>query len=230
MENGNKKIRLPLALILLPAIMLATMFAAVGCNDSPIKWKPTEAQKMAADLTVRDLRSLTPYVEHAADGLLVEATKAAEVTQTYLGLPAKRTQSGVAANVAMIAAAEADANRPDPTPAQVGDSILDQVERGITTGSDIADRLLTVAAGVAGAWGFGRVKKKIDTTRLALTDAEGRAEITLTALRQVVRGVDDYKAAAAPAEKDALKKQFAISQDAETRKIVAVVKTDGVVG
>lgn len=171
-------------------VVAALLLLAAGCTGTGMRWAPTELQKQAADLTVRDVAALKGKVFLGVEPIRVEAQRAAEVTQTYMGLPAQRPLSIDEANPALLDAAASDAARPPPTPGEVGDAVVTQIERVAQTGFGLAELVLTGLTGVAGAWGCVKAKNKIggwrDQTRLAQLSAGE----TLAALREVAAGID----------------------------------------
>lgn len=171
-------------------VVMLTLVCCVGCSaDFPFKWRPSEQQKQAADLTVRDLQALTPYVEAGAEPIRREAQQAAEITQTYLGLPKTRPQPVASTNVAVLMAAQSDADRPDPTAGQVGNAIVDQATKITTTGFGLAELLLTAAGSITGVWGFGKVKRRVDGWKDQAGEAEHKAADSIQAIREIVKGI-----------------------------------------
>lgn len=200
--------------------VVAVLLLVAGCTGTGMKWAPTEQQKQAADLTVRDVVALKGKVFLGVEPIRAEAQRAAEVTQTYMGLPAQRPLSIDEANPALLDAAASDAAIPPPTPGQVGDAVVTQIERVAQTGFGLAELVLTGLTGVAGAWGLVKAKNKIggwrDQTRLSQLSA---AE-TLAALREVAAGIDQLP----PATRAEVKAIQAQHQSDATEELVATVR------
>lgn len=202
-------------------LIIASMLVGIlsGCsNDFPFKWRPTEQQKQAADLAVKDIAALAPHVAQVAEPIRREAQASAETTQTYIGLPKQRPQPVSPANDQIIRQAATDAARPAPTTGQVGGAIVAQAEQITTTGFDLAELLLTAAGSVAGVWGLGKVKRRVDGFKTRANEAEGRVGETLQAIREIVRGVDQLD----PETKTKVK--AAQLQSLQTERIVADAK------
>ncbi len=199
--------------------LLGLSLLMTGCTaEFPLKWKPTESQKQAADLTVRDLQALVPHVAPEAEIIRNEAQHAAEVTQTYLGLPKIRAVPVAPGNVQVIADAQVDANRPAPTIGQVGEAVIAEGQKLTTTGFSLAEVLLTSVGSIAGIWGAGKFKGKIDTWKTTAGDSQVKVNETIEALRQVVQSID-----ALPADTKAAVKKVQ-QQSAATEMLVAEVR------
>lgn len=182
-----KRVIVVLMLVAVGAVCFA------GCSGSwPFKWKPTEEQKQAGDLTVKDIQALEPHVDNAGEPIRREALVGAEVTQTYLGLPKKRLQPVSPANEPILqqAATDANANQPAPTTGQVGQAMIDEAAQATTAGFTLAQLILGAASSVAGVWGYGRVKRRVDGWKDRAGTAEIKANETIEAIREIVRGVD----------------------------------------
>ena len=203
------------ALVMMVVVVLAVCVA--GCtSDFPLKWKPTEQQKQAADLTVKDLQALHPYVAPEAEPLRVEAHRSAEITQTYIGLPKDRPQPISPQNQPMLQQAAQDANRPPPTVGQVGTAVVDQAAKITETGFDLTEVILAAVGTIAGTWGFGKVKSRVDGWRDGAASAEAQVNETMRALQEVVQSIDhldpETKAKVKAAQQQSLETQQLVSE------------------
>ena len=170
---------------------LAIAVILAGCTaEFPLKWKPTEPQKQAADLAVKDIQALAPHVAPAAEPIRAEAQQAAEITQTYLGLPKTRPVPVAQANPQLLAQAREAATRPTPTIGQAGDAVISEGQRLTQTGFSLAELALTAFGSIAGIWGAGKFKGKIDGWRNTAQESQWKVNDTLEALRQVVQSID----------------------------------------
>lgn len=200
-------------------MLIVLVIGVAGCSGSfPLKWKPTEQQKQAADLAVKDIQSLAAHVTPEAQAIRAEAQQAAEVTQTYLGLPKNRPQPASPANQAVLQQAAADATRPPPTAGQVGQAVVDEASQIAASGFDMAELILTLIGGVAGTWGLGKIKRRTDEWRNTAATAEHRVGETLQALQEVVQGIDRLD----PATRTVVK--AAQQQTGKTQQLVAAAK------
>lgn len=200
--------------MLMLVAVLAVCFA--GCSGEwPFKWKPTEDQRQAADLTVADLDALPPFTDDAGKPILDEARVAARTTQAYMGLPKNRPRPVNPTNQPMLTQAATDANRPGPTPGEVGTAIVNEAAQVTTSGFALADLLLTAGGTVAGLWGLNKAKGRFDGWKNRATGAEGQIGLTLQALREVVQGIDQLT----PEIKATVK--AAQRQSRETERLVA---------
>lgn len=205
-------------------VATAVLLLVAGCTGTGLKWSPSEQQKQAADLTVRDVSALKGKVFLGAEPIRAEAQRAAEVTQTYMGLPAQRPATIDEANPALLDAAASDAAKPPPTPAQVGDAVITKIERVAQTGFGLAELVLTGLTGVAGAWGLVKVKNKVGGWRDQARTSQLSAAETLAALREVAAGIDQLPAGV-KAQVKAIQRQH---QSDATEKLVATVRKSDV--
>lgn len=202
-------------------LVLVAFLAALlgGCTQAfPFKMRPTESQKRAADLTVKDLVALKPHVTPVGEPIRGEAETAAEITQTYFGLPKERAVSQAAGNPLVLAEAQAAATRPDPTLPEVIGRTIEEVEQGAQVGFGLLDAALTAAASIAATWGLGRYAGGIKKIKARAKEAEGQVLLTAAALREIVTGVqsldDDTRAKVKAAQR----------QSPATVKLVAEAK------
>jgi hypothetical protein len=129
------------------AVLIVSLY---GCADNPLRFAPTEAQKQAIDLTVTDSLALAPHVDPAGQPILTEATDAAKITQTYLGLPTARPTTLAAGNATILGqAATVAAAR--PTPAQTvaaGEKVANDALGTVTQGITAVLALVATGAGI----------------------------------------------------------------------------------
>jgi len=178
----------------LAAIAAALALTFAGCSDSMIRWQPTAEQKQAAAITTDATAALRGTVTPAAEPVRVAAHRAARATQTYMGLPAKPIDlEDLPGLAAAIAQAEQDAAKPGPTLADAATDIVDRLEGGTEAGVALADRLLTIAASVAGSFGVAGSGAWIAKARKARKSAEEKAKAVAEALRETVLAIDDAK-------------------------------------
>ena len=204
--------------ICIVAIVLAAALLAVGCSGGmPVRWQPSEQQKQAADLAVKDLAALTPHVAAPGQPLRQEAARAAEITQTYVGLPSERLRPGATLNQQVLDQADDDAARAPPTAGQVAESVLARAEQIAQAGFGWAKMLLTSAGSIAATWGAVKVAQRIGGVRERADAAETALGESLQALREVAAGIDEL-----PAEtKGQVKAAQANHQSRETELLVA---------
>lgn len=125
----------------------SVLFGCAGVDGTAMRWAPTEAQKQAADLTVRDTQALKPHVPAIAEPIRSEAERAARATQAYVGLPETPLDAAVASEVSVpdpvkettLSDAEQASARPKPT-------VVDTTN----TGFGILEALLGTIGGVGG--------------------------------------------------------------------------------
>lgn len=179
---------------IIAGLVLLTVLGAIalfsGCTASaPFRWQPTEVQKQAADLAVQDVAALRGAVNPGHEPIRQEAEAASRTTQAYLGLPEQRLAPVQPDNDAVIITAQQDANRDQP-------SIADVAGHGM----DTADTILTILGSIAGTAGFGIAGKKVLNVRNTLrsqreaivehaTDSDQRAQ----AIRELVRNIQTIK-------------------------------------
>lgn len=198
------------------------MSCPLGCSGMPIRWQPTEAIKQAADLSVADYRAVEPHVPADARFLVIEGRTAAEVVQAYTGLPKQRAQSLADTNSGMLSQAQSDANRPPPTPAQVGSAVIDRVEAVADTGFSLAQVILTALTGIAGAGGLFKLRERFVRYKTQAGQFEDVAAETFESFREVIQGIDNMP----PGLKRQVKKVFKDGkvQSPETEQLVAVAR------
>lgn len=192
-----------------------------GCTQAfPFKMAPTESQKRAADLAVKDLAILQGHVQPAVEPIREEGQAAAEIAQTYFGLPKERAISQAANNPFMLADAQAAATKPDPTLQEVVIGGIAEAEAGAAVGFNLLDAALTAAVSIAGAWGLGRHVSGIKKLKAGAEEAKAQVTLTADALREVVTGVQALDADT----KAKVKAAQSSSQSPATAKLVAEAK------
>ena len=207
----------------LATLLLATMLC--GCSpDYPFKWKPTEAQKQAADITVKDVMALEPYVAPEAQPIRQEALMAAEVTQTYMGLPNVRPTPMAAINPATLAGAAGDAAKPPPTFGEVGNAVVDEIGKKSDAVFGLADSILALVATIAGTYGATKLGGKVNGWRQDKNTLQDKANVQFQALREIIAGIDQLT----PELKTQVKDIMGKVQTGGTTQIVARVKTGDV--
>jgi len=174
--------------MILGAVLAAALLA--GCADMPVRWQPTEAQKQAADLVVRDLAALKPAVPEAAEPIRAEAETAALTAQAYMGLPAQRPAPVQPANAEVLNQAAADAAKAQPTAGETAAAVLAAAQQAADTGFTLVQTLLAAGGAVAGTWSAGKIARKISGLQDKAADAQTRANATFQALGEVVGGID----------------------------------------
>jgi len=183
-----------------------------GCMDMPLRWQPTEAQKRAADLTVTDLNYLHPRVAEGSKLVIQEATNAARATQTYVGLPKERPTSLAAENAAILDQANADAaNQP---------TLIQGAEAAGKLAFPLIELLLTGGISIGGTLGAKKVVSVFQNAKQTAADAQLKYDDTLTAIKEVVAGIQNL-----PADvKAQVKAEQAKSQSNGTKELVALAK------
>ena len=201
--------------------IVIVMSNAAGCTgDWPLRWKPTEQQKQASDLVVKDLHAIGPHVEPLGEPIRLEALAGAETTQQYMGLPEKRPMPVAPENPGILAQAQADASRPRPTVMDAAREGVEEVSRVTEAAFPLVDQLLTIAATVAGVWGLGRGRQYVTNLKTKASEAEGQVGATVEAMRQTVGAVDEFLATTKPEQKAALKAVLGERQDKAAKMLV----------
>ncbi|HOD84588.1 MAG: hypothetical protein BWX88_05295 [Planctomycetes bacterium ADurb.Bin126] len=209
-RNGMWFVGAAIVVLMIVAGMLA------GCTEMPVRYAPTEEQKQAADLAVTNLQALAPHVDQPGQPVRQEALAAAQVTQSYVGLPEKRPVSLAAENAETIGRAAQVATR-RPTVADTAYAVIGQAEQVANVGFNLLDVLLAGAGGILATWGGGKVAGRIGQIRSQRDEYGQKLGETFEALRQIVRGVDNLDDETRAKVKQA---QSAV-QDAATQMIVA---------
>ena len=177
-----------------------------GCNGSPLRFAPSEAQKQAAwqsHLIARTVDTAGAEADSPATNALVQGTQAA---LAYSGMPAEPTTEDIDATLAQ---ANADATR-RPT----GADVIDAVDDGLGLGAD-----LLLALGLGGTVIGG--KKIADL----IAAARQRAE----ALKEVILNNELFKAQAEAAGNEQaldLFKKAQLAQTQETKILVTATKAE----
>lgn len=191
-----------------------------GCNGSPLRLAPSEAQKQNAYLHTRTtqlaaLQAREDEASPAVQALTVAATKQSDAILAYTGLPttlppANTVDEVLAANnVKITEQAQQDANQ-RPTWA----NIIDAVDEGLGLGAD-----LLLALGLGGTAIGG--KKILDV----IAAARQRAE----AAKQIVLNNELFKAEAKAAGNTQALNLFSAAQSAqtpETKILVTAIKAE----
>jgi len=207
--------------VVLAALALALVLALAGCGvKNPFKWQPTEPQKRAADLSARNWVVVKPHVQPAGEPIREEGEAAAELTQTYMGLPKERAVSQAPGNPFMFAEAQVDAARPPPALPTVIRQTIDDVEEGAQVGLALVTAALTAAGSIAATWGLGKYAGGIKKIKDRAKQAEGQVTLTAEALREVVGGIQGLDDATKAKVKAGQK------QSAATAKLVAAAKAE----
>lgn len=200
----------------LALLIVAMTITIIGCTDADlIRWRPSEDQKKNADLAVQaadELSEVTPD-SHAEVGAL--ARKTTRVNQRYIGQPEEivRLEDYAEANAVADRASQDAAQR--PTLEQGAEYTIDKT-------AGVVGALLSGAAGVAGIWGFGKVRGRMkdykqDVDRLSI------------ALKETVQSVGEAMREAIPPEtmaefKDLLAKRQSPKTRAEIDKAKAATR------
>jgi hypothetical protein len=196
-----------------------------GCSaEFPVKWKPSEPQKQAADLAVSGIEALRPVVPASAGPIVNEAAQAARITQTYMGLPAERPAPVAAANAAMLAQAATDAARPAPTVGEIGNAVTSEIQSKADAAFGLADSVLALLATVAGTYGATKLGAKVNSWREQRDEAQAQANVQITAIKEIVGAIDQL----APDIKAQVKAVMAPAQKGDTPMLVAAVKNGAV--
>jgi hypothetical protein len=212
-------------LALLAVCCLLAAGYMVGCTGSfPIKWKPTEEQKQAADLTVKDLHALEPHTELGAQPIRLEALASAETTQQYIGLPKERPKPLAPTNVELLEKARADASRAPPTVGQVATAVATEAQDVTDAGFTLADSLLTIVGTIAGTIGCGAAGKKILGYRTKASDLQGQLNAALAGFGETVSAIEEAKRTLDPEAVQKLKAALGQAQSTGTKKQVYELK------
>lgn len=212
-------------------IVLPLMLLAAGCNlaDLEVRFAPKEVQKQSAAILDQGIDSvesvvvrldLADEVRNRFLSVIAEMKLASKNCIAYFGNPKIPVLSGAAGNLKILKAAELIAPQ-RPTFEETANAGIDSLERGVSTGFELADRLLILAGGVAGAWGVGKVRRRITAGREALAGYKERADLTTVALREVVKANDAIPDGAA---KDAMVAAQKNGQTTPTRDLVREVR------
>ncbi len=201
-------------------LLITAVLVVGGCTESPMRWKPTEPQKQAADLVVTDVVALERFTSPEGEPIRAEAERASKAAQTYFGLPKVRLESVAPANVPKLEQAESDAALPPPTGIQVVEQVIDTVEEKVQTGLGITESIIGLVGTIAGTYGFGRLGAKVNGWRKGKNKAEKVADVQFAALREVVVGVGRLIKGMPPEERT---KAEEVLGDAQTRSTEAAV-------
>lgn len=206
-----------LLLLCLAGLLLA------GCGAQwPFKWKPTEAQRQAAGLTVDGTYALEEHVPEPAKPILRQTRKAAKITQRYVGLPSQPLAVGSPAAEPVLEQAASDAAKPPPTPTEVAAATVNEIQQAAATGLGIAELLLGAGVTILGTWGAGKAARRVAGWRDATVAAKSQVTETTAALREVVKAIDKL-----PGDvKDKVKAGQRGSQSSRTEVLVAVARKD----
>lgn len=208
------KAELLLALLLVPLVV-------AGCSaEFPLRWKPSEPQKQAADVAAKGARELKGKVHPAAEPIRAEVQQGTEITRAYMGVPKNPREPAAVGNQAILSQAAVDAARPPPTAGELATELAKELERGTQAGLGLAEVLLGAAASIAGTWGATKAARKIAGWREQTVAAQANVAQTSLALQQVAAGIDQLPSDVRQQVKDLQKKH----QTEATAKLIAGVR------
>ena len=217
--------KLNVILLVIGCVLLSAGYI-VGCGggDWPIRWRPTEAQKQAGDLTVQDITDLKDFTEPAGEPLRKEALRSAEATRNYLSAPKVRPVPVAPDNDALLEKVEQNAAKPLPTPTQVAAVVTNKAQDAVDTGAGLLSQILTILGTAAGTLGLTGAASRIIAGKTKIAELKAAADSGLTALTEVVRGIDAAKPVLPPDAVNALKAALGDAMSTETKNTVYLLR------
>lgn len=170
--------------ILLFAALVAILFASGCSGEFPFRRIHTEPERQAATLVVDDIIALESLIPEPAQPIAKEAKKAARIVQKAVGLPYIPLIPAALPNDDILDAADADASRPQPTPADVVTESAIEVGKIINLTSTVIDEILILAGTVGAAWGIKHLRSKLAKIKLEKDDIATALKTTVAALEE----------------------------------------------
>ena len=175
---------------------------------------------------VDDIIALEDLIPSEGRPIAAEAKQAARTTQKYVGLPDIPLLPGKIANAPVLAAAEMEAGRPAPTPAEVAVGGVEEFGKIVTLTSSIVDELLLLAGAVGGVWGLKSLKGKLDAVRAEKDEIVIRIDETTGALKSTVLALEEAFKNLPPEITAQIKAILSDAHDRKDERIIDLLKRD----
>lgn len=207
---------------------LGMVVCAPGCTaEWPYRWKHTEPERQAATLVVDDIIALEDLIPPEGALVAAEAKRSARIVQKSVGLPDIPLIPGkIVENAPALTDAEADANRPPPTPAEVVVESTTEFGKIVNITSTLVDELLLLAGAIGGVWGFKNLKGKLDTVKAEKDAVVIRIDETTGALKSTVLALDEAFKSLPPEITDKIKGILSDQHDKKDERIIDLLRRE----
>ena len=125
---------------------------------------------------------------------------------------------------ALLEKVEQNAAKPLPTPTQVAAVVTNKAQDAVDTGAGLLSQILTILGTAAGTLGLTGAASRIIAGKTKIAELKAAADSGLTALTEVVRGIDAAKPVLPPDAVNALKAALGDAMSTETKNTVYLLR------